>query len=772
MKKAYTQALTRFRDRAAAFLAGQSALWKGILAFLLGFCFANAALFGSVAPFGPSCVAAAPRKYLTFSLAGAVLGYALSSQSVGNLKYIAAMLLLFAFRKLVREGKTVQSRAIAAAGSAALAVLLPGGILAVYVGLTPYLAVLTLAESCLAGTMAFFLLRTAESVRIRRSVVLLRPAETASLLLCFSVLVIGLGEMPVVGFQAGRCAAALLILTASFLCREGGGAILGLCAGMALALRDTSLLCYTVGWGLGGLAGGLFASAGRLGTAVSLLAASAFAALFSSDGTPRLSIFYEAIPACLLFMCIPVKLLDRLKPYLSGMGSDPEGLDGAAVFRLRYAGESLRQIGEAVSTVSRRLPVPEDDPAAAADETVQEVCTGCERNAVCWGGEYDRMQEAFLTLYKRLGADPPPALADYPEPLLHDCRHPKVVAAALAQRQQAMQRQQGVRRRLQSVQSVVAEQFGGLSGLLEELANRFESVSAYDARATAALTEYLEKQGAGPASTMVCEDMGGRRRAEICLGLSAARRVPLAALADTVSRVCEAEMELCDLSETGSHQRLLFLQHAVYRLDIGVRQIAKDGKLCGDSYDHFTGEDGAAYLLLSDGMGTGGRAALDSAMTCSLLGRLISAGFPFDPALQLVNSAMLVKSSDESLATLDLARVCLFSGETELLKCGAAPTFIRRNGHVGAIAAASLPIGILNGVSSERRSVTLQGGDLLVMVSDGAAGEDASWLKKLLELWHGTAAELAEVIAEQAFERRKDGHTDDITVIAAALKRN
>ena len=150
----------------------------------------------------------------------------------------------------------------------------------------------------------------------------------------------------------------------------------------------------------------------------------------------------------------------------------------------------------------------------------------------------------------------------------------------------------------------------------------------------------------------------------------------------------------------------------------------------------------------------------------------IAAGFPFDPALQLVNSAMLVKSSDESLATLDLTRICLFSGETELVKCGAAPTFIRRNGRVGAIAASSLPIGILNGVSSERRSVSLQGGDLVVMVSDGVTGEDASWLRKLMELWHGTAAELAEVIAEQAFDRRRDGHTDDITVIAAALRKN
>ena len=58
------------------------------------------------------------------------------------------------------------------------------------------------------------------------------------------------------------------------------------------------------------------------------------------------------------------------------------------------------------------------------------------------------------------------------------------------------------------------------------------------------------------------------------------------------------------------------------------------------------------------------------------------------------------------------------------------------------------------------------------MVSDGAVGEDNEWICKELENWgNDTAQHLAEHIAHLAKEKRSDGHTDDITVIAAIISR-
>ena len=84
-------------------------------------------------------------------------------------------------------------------------------------------------------------------------------------------------------------------------------------------------------------------------------------------------------------------------------------------------------------------------------------------------------------------------------------------------------------------------------------------------------------------------------------------------------------------------------------------------------------------------MGTGGRAAVDGAMASGLMARLLKAGFGYNCSLKILNSSMLFKSTDESLATVDVACIDLLSGRTELLKAGAAPTVMLRGGKCGAI---------------------------------------------------------------------------------------
>lgn len=54
-------------------------------------------------------------------------------------------------------------------------------------------------------------------------------------------------------------------------------------------------------------------------------------------------------------------------------------------------------------------------------------------------------------------------------------------------------------------------------------------------------------------------------------------------------------------------------------------------------------------------MGSGTAAAVDSNMTVSLIVKLIEAGVDYTAALKIVNSALLVKSGEESLSTVDIA---------------------------------------------------------------------------------------------------------------------
>lgn len=133
---------------------------------------------------------------------------------------------------------------------------------------------------------------------------------------------------------------------------------------------------------------------------------------------------------------------------------------------------------------------------------------------------------------------------------------------------------------------------------------------------------------------------------------------------------------------------------------------------------------------------------------------------------------MLFKSSDESLATVDIASIDLFTGETDIYKAGAAPTIVRRSGRCGRAESTSLPVGILHDVAFDRAGIRLKSGDVLLMLSDGASFDGTEWIRAELECYKdGSARDLAEKIAESARRRRTDGHEDDITVIAAILEK-
>ena len=176
-------------------------------------------------------------------------------------------------------------------------------------------------------------------------------------------------------------------------------------------------------------------------------------------------------------------------------------------------------------------------------------------------------------------------------------------------------------------------------------------------------------------------------------------------------------------------------------------------------------------MILSDGMGTGGRAAVDSAMASGLLAQLIKAGFGYDCSLKIVNSAMIFKSVDESLATIDAANIDLFSGRMDMYKAGAAPTVIRQRGYTGRAESTSLPAGILREVKFDCAGVNLSKGDIVVMLSDGAAVDGIEWISHEIGLWQdGSAQKLAEKLADMALRRCEKGHEDDITVMVAIIE--
>jgi stage II sporulation protein E len=115
----------------------------------------------------------------------------------------------------------------------------------------------------------------------------------------------------------------------------------------------------------------------------------------------------------------------------------------------------------------------------------------------------------------------------------------------------------------------------------------------------------------------------------------------------------------------------------------------------------------------------------------------------------------------------------LYTGETEFIKNGAEPSYIKRKQITETIRAASLPVGVLTGVEAESFAHRLESGDTIVMVSDGLELRESgeSWILHTLERFpeNISAQELADGIMQHSRDLKGGKADDDMTVLVLRL---
>ncbi len=199
-----------------------------------------------------------------------------------------------------------------------------------------------------------------------------------------------------------------------------------------------------------------------------------------------------------------------------------------------------------------------------------------------------------------------------------------------------------------------------------------------------------------------------------------------------------------------------------YQPELAVCSASKAGAN-GDRCLWFAGVECRYYILLCDGMGTGPEAARAGRTTAGMLKKLLSAGYPPEYALRSINSLCALQGQGGAV-TIDLAELQLDTGKATVYKWGAAPSYLISRGDAIKVGTATPPPGlsVTDGAETVER-LSLRRGELLVLQSDGAGGEEA--LKRAMEEADLPPGELAARILECS---RKEG-TDDATVAVVRL---
>ena len=244
-------------------------------------------------------------------------------------------------------------------------------------------------------------------------------------------------------------------------------------------------------------------------------------------------------------------------------------------------------------------------------------------------------------------------------------------------------------------------------------------------------------------------------------------------LQGVVSRGCGIAMRAC-VRDGLLCTQALFEQVPALEIEVGAATRSCSGEeVAGDSYVSRTLSGGRHVLALSDGMGSGVSARQESHAALTLMVESLRAGYTRAQALDVVNALMLMCTGREMYATMDLFVCDLHTGETAFEKLGACASYVVRDGEVRSIGADTLPVGVLPEVEARSLRMTLQAGDVVVMLTDGVAdaypgGEDALRAAVGKLAWLHPQA-VGEKLIAQALAGREA--RDDMAVLCARICR-
>ena len=772
-------------------LRNQIEVVRPVLWALLGFVVGLGNMMLEIAPFGAALCAAAPFGVLVPVAIGSGVGSLLLSSLVGGsftIKYPAAVLLIALVRRMGKEqlARFADWRPLVAAALAFLGMLLPSLAVLLAQPFSGYRLVLSLAEATVAAACAYFLDRSLRAFSLGQGLANLTRADFISVVLTACIGVISLSNITFAGVSFGRLLAAMLVLLCALLGGESWGAAAGATFGAAVSLALFPKVQLLGMYALAGLLAGVFSGLGKFGCA-GAYAMTYGAMCVIAAPAPVLPLLYETLLSTVGLMLLPESAVAflRQKAVRRPSARADKSIRQLLLERLEESSRALREIAHTTQAVSQQL-----DKAKAGsleqvyDSAVDEVCRKCALKTRCWQQEYGDTVNVFNHLTPVLRKDGSVCEEDFIYPLSARCSRRAQLAEQVNLGYQELTKKEGMSRKVARVRSVVTDQFEGLGELLEGLSRELESVGGFEEQMEERVRDYLERLNCPALYSDCCRDSEGRLFVRLDFAPHRAARLDGEKMAKELSLVCECDFDLPQQTErvvtntAGEQQKVVRLhlrEKAAYQAEYAYSQhICQGCRLCGDAWEGFTDPHSVAHMILSDGMGSGTAAAVDSNMTVSLLVKLIDAGVDYTAALKIVNYALLVKSGEESLSTVDVTAVNLYTGQAHFYKAGAAPTFVRRGNRTGVVESTSLPAGILTAVEFEKSSLRLSDGDLIVMVSDGATACGSEWIQSLIDHFapDGDLQALCDDIASTARLRRNDNHDDDITVAACRIQKS
>lgn len=412
----------------------------------------------------------------------------------------------------------------------------------------------------------------------------------------------------------------------------------------------------------------------------------------------------------------------------------------------------------------------EQAQVAIVKQCSETICFDCQQRNKCWRQELNKTEQGLLKLADCAVKKGKCTILDVPQSLSVKCDRVSGMIAEVNNEAQTYREYIDRTEQADSGKALLAEQMGGVSNLLMQVASDCKNKTAFSEDKERELVERLVFHNIMCVGANVIEQSG-----KITVVTTVAQHdLDSATIEKVVSGLVKQNMAIDKIEQTDSASwvNVYLIVKPRFEVVFGVSSVPKDGnEISGDTHTVTATDNGKRIVALCDGMGSGVTAEKMSSTSISLVEIFYRAGFDSNVILSCVNK-LLTSANNEVFCAVDIAVIDAYDGLTDFIKLGASVGLVKTGDKVEIVSGSSLPLGVLDEMTPSVTQKAMNKGDCFVLMSDGvvdcfASPNDVASVFANVSL--NVPQSIAEVILTKAMKNIKNKPHDDMTVIVAKL---
>ena len=736
-----------------------------------------------LAPFGLAYLIAITnyeRKYILSSSLGVILGYITLFNKVSNFSayiIISTIVTIISMSKLNKKARNIASFIIVFSGLFVYGVLVGSsdiilhliGAISVTALVFPIYYVVSYTLKCIEeiNTQHFFSID-----------------EIVSIELFICLLIVGIGTLSLNDISFRNIAAILFIIVLAFISDTNMGAGAGITMGIILGFATGNPMESIAIYGACGLVAGIFRESGKLFTALSFNIIFIIVTLYS--GVFNNISFIEALVGTGIFLLIPKKIYNKISLEINkdkkvGHFSEVRfaEIKDELTERLKDFTEVLSIMGKSLNNLVGNDKLAIKNKGNALVENLSDrTCSDCDMRYMCWKRELHQTYNAFSDLIRNYENNS----GAFPHELEKKCIKKYALVKNLEDIMNIYMVNETLKSRLGEGRKILSNHINNMSVTISEIVDEFGNELHLCTDVEKSIKKSLLKYGINFGSLICYNDKNGRikikMQMENCMGSQTCIKTVLPIISETIGKNMSIGSEGCNINSKNNMCEIVIEEAPKYHINSHVAVATKEGeKFTGDSYSYGRTKDGNYITVISDGMGSGPEAGLESKVSVEIIEKFMEVGFDEKIAIDAVNAIMSIKfSEDEKFSTLDMNKIDLYTGNAKFMKVGAIESFIKRGNKVEVINSNTLPFGVLEEPDVDTVEKQVSNGDVIVSISDGIldvkndGSFDTTWLIEFLKnTKYRQPKDLSIAILEKAKELSGGKAKDDMTVVVSKV---